>query len=137
MYSYLPHVFVVAPIDPEGQRIQNIVRQAIEESGLKVVQYNDAIRPGAEQTLSILDAIREADLIIADVSRQNPNVLYEVGYAHALRKPSILLVNIKSGFRLPSDLDGLQYITYDPTNLRDLADAIKSEMKTLPVRRSA
>ena len=73
-------------------------------------------------TLSILDGIREADLIIADVSHQNPNVLYEMGFAHALRKPTILLFDIKSGSSLPSDLAGLQYITYDPANFRGLAD---------------
>jgi nucleoside 2-deoxyribosyltransferase len=132
-----PNVFVIAPFDPEGHRVQDIVRRAIQETGLRVVQYSDTIRPGAELTSTILDAIRDADLIIADVSRQNPNVLYEVGFAHALRKPTILLVNIKSGSGLPTDLTGLQYITYDPANLDRLADLVKAETKALAMRRSA
>src|SRR5882672_11444973 len=129
-----PHVFVIAPFDPEGRRVQDIVRRAIQETGLRVVQYSDTIRPGAERASTILDAIRDADLIIADMSRQNPNVLYEVGFAHALRKPTILLVSIKSGSGLPSDLAGLQYFTYDPTNLDCLADLVKAETKALTMR---
>ena len=132
-----PHVFVVAPFDPEGRRVQDIVRRAIEEVGFSVVQNSEAVNPGAELTSSILDAIRDADFIVADVSRQNPNVLYEVGYAHALRKPTILLVSLKSDSGLPSDLAGLQYITYDPANLGRLADLVKVETQALILPRSA
>ncbi len=132
-----PQVFVIAPFDPEGRRVQDTVRRALEEGGFKVVQYRDAILPGAELTSNILDSIRQADLIIADVSRQNPNVLYEVGFAHALRKPTILLFNIKSNYNLPSDLAGLQYITYDPVNFHDLGDRVKAETKALTMQRSA
>lgn len=86
-----PRVFIITSLDPDGQRVQDTVRRAIEEDGFRVVQHRAAVRPGAELTSSILDGIREADLIIADVSRQNPSVFYEVGFAHALRKPTILL----------------------------------------------
>ena len=128
---------MIAPLDAEGRSVQDTVQRAVEEAGFKVVQYRDPIRPGAEWTSNILDSIRQADLIIADVSRQNPNVLYEVGYAHALRKPTILLFNIKSNYSLPSDLAGLQYITYDLVNLHGLADRVKSETKAFTMQRSA
>lgn len=133
-----PQVFVLAPFDQEGRRVQDTVRRAIQEAGLSVVPYNDAIRPGAELTLTILDAIRGADLIIADVSGQNPNVLYEVGFAHALRKRTMLLVSIKSGSRLPSDFDGLRYFVYDPENLEHLAATVTAETRrALTMPRSA
>ena len=128
---------MIAPFDTEGRRVRDTVQCAVEEAGFKVVQHRDAIRPGAELTSSILDSIRQADLIVADVSRQNPNVLYEVGFAHALRKPTILLVNIKSDSNLPSAFDGLQYIAYDVANLRRLADRVKSESTALTVRQTA
>jgi len=128
-----PQVFIITPPDPDGQRVQDTVRDAIEEAGFRVVPHRAAVRPGAELTLIILDSIREADLIIADVSRQNPNLFYEMGYAHALRKPTILLFDIKSGSSLPSDLAGLQYIPYDPANLRGLADRVKAETRAVAV----
>ena len=128
---------MIAAFDPGGQVIRDAVRRAVEEAGLRVVQYRDAIRPGAELTSIILDGIRRADLIIADVSRENPNVLYEIGFAHALRKPTILLFDTKSNERLPSDLAGLEFITYDAANPGALADRVKSEAKAFAMRRSA
>ena len=132
-----PQVFVITPLDAEGRSVEDAVRRAVEDAGFEVVRYRTTVSPGAERVSAILDGIRRADLIIADVSRQNPNVLYEVGFAHALRKPTILLFNVKSGSRLPSDLAGLQYILYDPANFRDLADRVKVETKALTMRWSA
>jgi nucleoside 2-deoxyribosyltransferase len=132
-----PQVFVIAPFHPDGRRVQDTVRRALEETGFRVVRYDDAIRPGAVLTIAIFDAIRDADLILADLSGQNPNVLYELGFAHALRKPTILLVDIKSGTGLPSFLAGLQYILYDPANLGHLAEQVKAETQAFSMRRSA
>jgi nucleoside 2-deoxyribosyltransferase len=101
-----------------------------------VVQHKDAVRPGAGLTLSILDGIREADLIIADVSEQNPNVMYELGFAHALRKPAIHLINIKSSTGIPSDLEGLDYVVYDPADFRRLTDIVRSVTRTMLARRA-
>src|SRR5258708_1988573 len=132
-----PRVFVITPFNPDGQRVEEAVRPAVEESGFVVAHLSQAIRPGAELTSSILDSIRKADLIIADVSFQNPNVLYEIGFAHALRKPTILLYNIRSGSGLPSDLVGFDYITYDPADLRGLADLVKKVTEAHVMQRSA
>jgi nucleoside 2-deoxyribosyltransferase len=126
-------VFILTPFDPGGQRVQDTVRRAIEEAGFRVVQHRGAARPGAELASRILDSIREADVIVADVSRQNANIFYEMGFAHALRKPTILLFDIKSGSSLPSDLAGLQYITYDPANFSGLADRVKAEIRAVAV----
>ena len=132
-----PHVFLIAPFHPEAHPIQDTVRRALEETGLKVAQYNDSMRPGAVLTIAIFDAIRDADLIIADLSGQNANVLYELGFAHALRKPTILLVDIKSGTGLPSFLAGFQYILYDSANLGRLTEQVKAETQAFSMRRSA
>jgi len=132
-----PEVFVIAPFDRELEPVLEAVRRAALEAGLTVRRF-DEITPGALLTSSILDRIRHADLIIADVSRQSSNVMYELGFAHALRKPTILLLNIKSeNSRLPADLAGLRYFLYDPTNLHQLTDRVTSEIKAVTMSRSA
>jgi hypothetical protein len=132
-----PSVFVVAPLDPEGQQVKDVVRLALEENGFTAVPYDDAIPPGALRAASVFDAIRAANLVVGDVGRLDPNVLYELGFAGALRKPTIVLFSLKSGASLPSDLVGFHCTLYDPTNLGALADAIKADTRAFLLRRSA
>lgn len=42
-------------------------------------------------------------------------MFYELGYSHALRKPTILLANREETDRLPFDLSGFRVIFYDNT----------------------
>jgi nucleoside 2-deoxyribosyltransferase len=43
----------------------------------------------------------------------NPNVFYELGYAHALNKPTILLADINKRDRLPFDISGYRTVFYE------------------------
>jgi len=58
----------------------------------------------------IYNQIARADVIIADMTGRNPNVFYEVGYAHALGKPTILVTN--SADDIPFDLKQYPHIIY-------------------------
>jgi hypothetical protein len=49
--------------------------------------------------------------VIAEITPPNPNVFYELGYAHALDKPTILLAERSS--KLPFDVSGYRCIMYD------------------------
>src|ERR1051325_8167860 len=52
-----------------------------------------------------------ADIIIADMTGQNPNVFYEVGYAHAKTKMCILLTSNAND--IPFDLKHRRHIVYN------------------------
>lgn len=54
--------------------------------------------------------IESADIIVADMSGQNPNVFYEVGYAHAKEKLCILMT--KEANDIPFDLKHHRHIVY-------------------------
>jgi nucleoside 2-deoxyribosyltransferase len=41
----------------------------------------------------VIRGIETAQIVIAEITPTNENVFYEVGYAHALKKPTILLAN--------------------------------------------
>jgi nucleoside 2-deoxyribosyltransferase len=64
-------------------------------------------------------AILRADFIIADLTGHDPNVMYEVGVAHALRKPIFLIVQ-KSERKVPAVFKGNLYWVYDPERLDQL-----------------
>lgn len=58
----------------------------------------------------IFRQIEVADFIIADLSNRNPNVFYELGYAHAREKICILLT--KEPTDIPFDLKHKRHIVY-------------------------
>jgi len=58
----------------------------------------------------IYNQIAKADLVVADMTGRNPNVFYEVGYAHALGKTVILLT--KNADDIPFDLKHYPHIVY-------------------------
>lgn len=59
----------------------------------------------------IYSQIKNADILIADLTDQNPKVFYEVGYAHCLNKRVILLTkNIQD---IPFDLKHYPHIVYE------------------------
>lgn len=61
----------------------------------------------------IIASIQNSAVIIADITPDNPNVFYEIGYAHALKKPTILLCDKALRDRLPFDVSGFRTIFYD------------------------
>lgn len=63
----------------------------------------------------IIREISDSSLIIADITMDNPNVFYELGYAHALSKPTILLADANKRDRLPFDISGFRTIFYENT----------------------
>ena len=68
----------------------------------------------------ILYSIESADLLVADLTDSNPNVYYELGLAHALGKPVILLgQDIEE---IPFDIRSYRLIMYD-THFARIKDA--------------
>ena len=125
---------VVAPFDAAGKRVLDAVRPALHDLGVEVQRFDD-IAPGASWANAITEAMRSSDFLVVDVTRQNPNVFYELGFAHALRKPTILIASSEGTGALPSDLTGFQYIVYDPGNLRGLVNQVQRAAKAFVARR--
>lgn len=77
--------------------------------------------------------ILKADMVICDITVHNPNVFYELGARHALRKKHTVLIKGKpSADATPFDIAGARYTPYeiaDPGKaLGDLVAAIKASL---------
>ncbi len=92
---------------------QDVIRPVCESYGYKVVRGDDFYTSG-QIIEDVTQSIRSAALIIADVTPDNANVFYEVGFAHAIGKPTILLSDRKRE-RLPFDISGFRTLFYDNT----------------------
>jgi len=72
--------------------------------------------------------IENSDFIIADMTGQNPNVFYEVGYAHAKGKTCALITQNASD--IPFDLKHHAHVIYDGT-LGDLVGKLTPKLQWL------
>ena len=72
----------------------------------------------------ILHRIETADVVVADLTGQNPNVYLEVGYAWAKERPTILLVQDVADLRF--DVQGQRCIIYD--SIRELETRLEEEL---------
>ncbi len=77
--------------------------------------------------------IEKAKLLLADLSGKNPNVFYELGLAHALEKPVVLVSSNQDD--VPFDLRHIRVILYDQTDpfwgqklIDKLADNLRSAL---------
>ena len=109
-----PTAFVVMQFTADYDALfTDVIRPAFEEFGYRVVRGDDASFSGMIIE-DISRAIREASVVVADITPDNPNVFYEVGFAHALEKPTILLSDRKRE-KLPFDVSGFRTLYYDNT----------------------
>jgi hypothetical protein len=74
----------------------------------------------------IYGQIEEADVIVAEMTSRNPNVFYEVGYAHGLGKPVILLT--RSAKDIPFDLKHYPHVVY-AGQIRTLKAELKKKIR--------
>lgn len=110
----MPICFVVMQFTPEFNTLYtDVIRPVCEANGYTVVRADDFHTSG-QIIEDVTQSIRTASLIIADVTPDNPNVFYELGFAHAIGKPTVLLSDRKRE-RLPFDISGLRTIFYDNT----------------------
>jgi len=111
-----PSCFVIMPFGGWfDDYFESIYKPALEEAGLRVNRADDLYRPSTIVN-DIWTYTQSAKLILADLSNKNPNVFYELGLAHALAKPAILIT--ESIEDVPFDLRALRVIEYDKNQPR-------------------
>jgi len=105
-----PFIFVLMPFDAKFNDIYTFgIKGAADEVDAYAERVDEQIF--SEGILDrIFNQISKADVIIADMTGRNPNVFYEVGYAHALGK--IVLLLTQSTDDIPFDLKHRQHTVY-------------------------
>lgn len=84
-----------------------------EETGIPIHMFpimNDEGLSG-DMIDNIMDEIENCDVFIADITNSNPNVLYELGRAHALKKNNII-VKSDADSKTSSDIRNIRHYVY-------------------------
>jgi len=96
--------------DPYQTLYTDVIQPVIESYKLHVYHAGEVFGPGIVLE-DITRGIVEARIVIAEITPPNQNVFYELGYAHALKKPTILLA--ESAKDLPFDVSGYRCLFYE------------------------
>lgn len=109
-------IFLVIPFSGQFSDIKYVIKEAIDEGKHSLVSLDGRI--STDNIIDeINDEVKNADLIIADVSDNNPGVMYELGFAKSLNKP--ILPIIQKGKTSTFDIASIQTLIYDRTRLNE------------------
>ncbi len=107
------NVFVIMQFDNEMNMVyHNLIKKPLAQKGYIVSRSDD---PSDEEILHeniydrIVQNLWDADYVIADLTRNNANVAYELGIAHTLNKRTI---QISQNLKIPFDIKSQNVISY-------------------------
>ncbi|MEA2263013.1 MAG: hypothetical protein QOJ51_5838 [Acidobacteriaceae bacterium] len=107
--------FVMQPFaSPHGDYYEKIFKPAIEKTGMKPIRADADIFGTGKIIDQIWRGINAAKVLVAELTTRNANVLYELGLAHALKKPVVLISSNQPD--VPFDLKHIRVIYYDVTD---------------------
>ena len=118
--------FVLMPFSAEFDDIYRFgIKEPAAELGIAAERVDEQIY--RETILErVYRQIDVAHIIIADMSGQNPNVFYEVGYAHAKNKLCVLVTSTAAD--IPFDLKHRRHIIYGDS-IANLKTSIREELQ--------
>jgi hypothetical protein len=111
--SVRPKVFVVMQFTPQFDELfADVIEPVCNSLNLHAQRADDTYGPGVI-IKDIERQILEARIVLADITPKNLNVYYEVGFAHALKKETILLAEKPTD--LPFDVSPFRVLLYENT----------------------
>jgi len=107
--------FVMMPFaNPIGGYYATIYEPAIKKAGLTPVRADTDIFATGKIIDQIWTGLKRAKVLVAELTGRNPNVLYELGLAHALHKPVVLISSNEAD--VPFDVRHVRVIYYELTD---------------------
>jgi len=123
-------VFYLTPFNTDYNETFFSVRSTCEKLRLNCIRGDEEFVPNDVFSV-ILKQIVKSRFLIANITGRNPNVMYELGVAHALGKPTIIIA--KNFTDIPFDLNNKRIIIFDETE--DLSLKLENSINDLLVSR--
>ena len=122
------YAFFICPFgdDEVDHNYEYVIKPAVKQHQFKI-ERADEISHTREITEIILEAISRSRFIIADLTNALPNCYYELGYAHALRKPVIILA--KAGTQRHFDISTYKWNYWG--DYTDLKPTVEKELESV------
>ena len=129
-----PQAFVVMEFTPPFDVLfTDVIERVSDGAGFDAYRVSDVHKPGPIME-DIIKGLIASDVVIAEITPKNQNVFYELGYAHALGKPTILLADkTLRGSDLPFDIRGHRVIFYDNTigGKKEIEESLRKHLASI------
>lgn len=122
-------IFVIMPFDQQFNDVwKGGIQRASEKLGFKPVRV-DMINRSSNITDDIVISIEKCNMAIVDVTGNNPNVMFELGYTLAKAKPNIIIS--QSANFLPFDIRNIRTIVYSNSwsGIEELSNKLQDFLK--------
>lgn len=116
-------VFVLTPFHSEFNDVYDVIKSVCEKADIRCIRGDEQNFKG-DIFSHVLKSIVQAKVVVANLGGRNPNVLYELGLAHALDKTTILVSQLLDD--LPVDIKSKRIVTYK--NFADLESVLPVEL---------
>lgn len=124
-------VFVLMPFTQELKPVyDDHLKKTCNSCDLTVVRADDFFN-AHDVMRDVWTAIYQSKIVIADCTGRNPNVFYEMGIAHTIGKPVVLITQSKND--VPFDIRYMRYIKYDftPRGMAQFEDNLKATLNAI------
>ena len=134
----MPICFAIQPFDSGkfDKRFKETFAPAITTAGFEPYRVDED--PRAEVLIaSIEDGIRSAAVCLADITTDNPNVWFELGYAFAANRPVVMVCSNERTGKYPFDIQHRKVIPYKTeaeSDFKALSDAIVERLRAVAER---
>lgn len=129
--------FVIQPFnDLYNKRFFDLYKPAIENAGMEPYRV-DQDSSATVLVEAIEKNIKRAAVCLADITEDNPNVWYELGFAYAAGRPVVMACSDsreKEGKRFPFDIQHRAIVTYKTESPRDFEafkDALTRRLQSM------
>jgi len=115
--------FVIQPFDGGGfdARFDDVLAPAVKKAGLE--PYRVDRDPKASIPIQEIETqIRNSRICLADISLDNPNIWFELGFAIAAEKEVVLICSDHRQTKFPFDVQHRNIIRYKTTSPRDFEE---------------
>ena len=108
--------------------LEYIIKPVLDDLKYEAPNRSDYLTQPGLITSQIINGIKEAGFVIADLTSHNPNVYYELGFCHTINKPTILMQSDSS--ELPFDVGGIRTIFYnfDISKVNEVKENLKNQI---------
>jgi len=130
MTNSYPICFFIMPFTPESIYLYLFLKEQIEKNHKISCERADQSGGHGSFLEKIIKHIEKSDVIIADCSYGNPNVMFELGIAHNKGIDIIFITKDKSD-DIPSDIKHFDFINYEKNKPHEFLSLIDNALKQI------